>query len=907
MTSTAHQSRQSANTPIKRRKPEYELPDTPTSLASSYNQDVIYAPSSPRASTTRTGHVANESRNSLHDDSLLEFTKQIKYNPLHDSIESFLSNTHHPNSSILGDFQDIKALIAQKQREQQRVERVEVSSNSVPNSTSHENESELIQKWLQDRNRWDTIQQSYEQKVADAQSKLNSKSLYFNKRIESMMKQEVEYQDQIKSLNQRIEELTAGQSEQYNTLHLEHTKLSQTHRELNGKYDDLQRLNQELRSNLNAKDSKISALEKEQHEIQRENDGLKDTNCKLIQKVDALTMGIESDLKLKTKGLNEELMSTTKELGECQQENERLKHLEMTSQSMVERLLKRLEQQIHSAEDVQHQLDLKEKEHETEILRLEAINEKLQKHLTVFNGSDPSKKSKFSKISKSGKSSKSPKCSTLKVNTKHSSPSSPCSTTSESSLFTLSTVMTNEVRGNIRSVSRRSTPMRNVKTVRIPSTSTRDRSVDALQRDLEAVKEENERLKESMSTLREMVDLDDGATANTQQHDEEWITRIKEMAKQTVLIEKLKNEMAQRDGQLMEKTRTLTQYETIIGDQKETIHSLEHNLNQQRQSMMELEKSNSDISMQLIEERTKRQKLNKQIADLEFENKQLRSKLIAFKNFASETTVDPHDQQRDHILSESKVQNTEHQHEQQSRSLSTSSPSAEDEIFAMNPLSVPIDTEPVGTVSEANTAHTVPSISSAAVDKELLDGLRGLLNHFSTSIQHQHVRPAFSAPNVLRQSSSRKPVKNRMKPQRESVTSSIGSSHWKDVIHRPSTSTYSASVRGQDRKRQRVSSLTPVSYLRHSKDPKTRNERRRRSTSLHQPVVTPSVHAKCIGIKVAKNPRKILKSKMKKAAKSSKIKSKGKSGNKGSRRNKSSQSASRPRVLKACIRKKQWA
>ena len=34
-------------------------------------------------------------------------------------------------------------------------------------------------------------------------------------------------------------------------------------------------------------------------------------------------MGMESHLKLKNRGLNEELTSTAKELGECQQENER--------------------------------------------------------------------------------------------------------------------------------------------------------------------------------------------------------------------------------------------------------------------------------------------------------------------------------------------------------------------------------------------------------------------------------------------------------------------------------------------------------------------------------------------------------------------------------------------------------
>ena len=34
-------------------------------------------------------------------------------------------------------------------------------------------------------------------------------------------------------------------------------------------------------------------------------------------------MGMESHLKLKDRGLNEESMSTAKEMGECQQENER--------------------------------------------------------------------------------------------------------------------------------------------------------------------------------------------------------------------------------------------------------------------------------------------------------------------------------------------------------------------------------------------------------------------------------------------------------------------------------------------------------------------------------------------------------------------------------------------------------
>merc|ERR1712228_733387 len=331
------------------------------------------------------------------------------------------------NESILGDFEDIETLIDNKKKS-------ETAKQSI---AIHSNDSDLIQKWLKDRKRWDSIQQSYEEKVIDIETKLK-------KKMDAMSKQEDKYQQHIKSLNQQIKE--------YKLLQSKYQCLEQT-----------------------------------------------------------------------VAGNDEECKEAMNKLNECQKENERLKELELTSQNMVERLLKRLEQQIHSAESVQLRSDAKQKEHDLELMRLETINSKLQKHLTHFT-----------------------QCKDL----------SECS--SDSSLFTLSTVITSD-------------PQSNTKQEMISSI--------ALKRDLDAMKKENNALKQTLNAF--------------EQNDQEWIANNKNMAKQTVFIERLKNE-------IMEK-------ENVINAQKESINNLEHRMKR----VTLLQQTNAQISMQLIAERSMRQKLQK--------------------------------------------------------------------------------------------------------------------------------------------------------------------------------------------------------------------------------------------------------------------------------------------------------
>merc|ERR1719319_2211152 len=85
---------------------DFELPDTPTSLGSACNKDLIY----PMMSSPK-GNV-DESR--VH---------------IPGSIESFLSDRRDQ----LQNFQDI---------------------TGIHELNAHESESDLIQKWLQDRKRW---------------------------------------------------------------------------------------------------------------------------------------------------------------------------------------------------------------------------------------------------------------------------------------------------------------------------------------------------------------------------------------------------------------------------------------------------------------------------------------------------------------------------------------------------------------------------------------------------------------------------------------------------------------------------------------------------------------------------------------------------------------------------------
>jgi len=209
---------------------DFELPATPTSLGSACNKDLIYPMmSSPKA-------VYDESRDHIPG-----------------SIESFLSDRRDQ----LQNFQDITGIHAL-------------------NNHAHESESDLIQKWLQDRKRWDTIQHSYEQKVADAQTKLEHKTTHFNRKLDAMHKRELELQSQIRRLTQQID-IAAAKSksksdsnakanvsnEQYLKLERDHDALTENNRALKAKLNDVERSVHELREELNAKEHSVSKLKKE--------------------------------------------------------------------------------------------------------------------------------------------------------------------------------------------------------------------------------------------------------------------------------------------------------------------------------------------------------------------------------------------------------------------------------------------------------------------------------------------------------------------------------------------------------------------------------------------------------------------------------------------------------------------
>eukprot|EP01083_Nonionella_stella_P206945 752245_1 len=177
----------------------FHLPDTPTSLASSNNkweEDVIYP--LPGTKKRKPDNSEDVSISSLQTDSVIEVTNKIKYNALHDSIESFESqssaNAH--NKSIIADWKDIKKMIETKQKQNNKHMHVAVT---------HKSDSDLIQKWLEDRKRWDTIQQTYEEKLNEIQNRLRNKTLYFKNELDEVFKRELQYQKEIKNLNQQIE------------------------------------------------------------------------------------------------------------------------------------------------------------------------------------------------------------------------------------------------------------------------------------------------------------------------------------------------------------------------------------------------------------------------------------------------------------------------------------------------------------------------------------------------------------------------------------------------------------------------------------------------------------------------------------------------------------------------------
>eukprot|EP00485_Elphidium_margaritaceum_P001066 CAMPEP_0202695890 /NCGR_PEP_ID=MMETSP1385-20130828/9335_1 /ASSEMBLY_ACC=CAM_ASM_000861 /TAXON_ID=933848 /ORGANISM="Elphidium margaritaceum" /LENGTH=779 /DNA_ID=CAMNT_0049351969 /DNA_START=40 /DNA_END=2379 /DNA_ORIENTATION=- len=545
----------------------YALPDTPTSLASSYNKDVVYSSPAHKltAGTLRACDLndngpiepAQLKDSGVVMDRKLSNTKKAQYasmNSLHDSIsiESLTTydrkSSHHHNRSILNDFRDIKQMMDEKRNTQS------LAHSRQASNAANANEHELFQHWLQHRQRWDDMQQTYEQTIGELEKNLQHKTKQCAQIAEELKQQKNNYETEKKAFG-----------EQYRTLEQENQDLQQ-------KYQALQQNMAERNAQIAQKAECIQHLElKLERANKKINELTKQTTTKCNEKEQA-QICVDHVPRF-----NEEYHAKTERIiAELNDENQRLKQLELTSQSMVERLLKRLEQQIHSTEGVQQQLRHTEQEHDAEIMRLEQINTKLQKNLTLLTKTNHSMSRKKQPPKK---------------------PETLSSSSSNSSMFTLSTVMTRDASQAL---------------------IFRDQSQEmaALNDKLQSMQNENETLKKTLTSLQQSL------------HVERDAKRNKEMAKQLIFIEKLQNEITEKNVRIEQQT-------ALLDKQKSAMQNLDSNIKTQQTQIAMLEKTKSDVSVQCMEEKSKRQKMEKKIEDLQFENKQLKNKLAALKNMAS--------------------------------------------------------------------------------------------------------------------------------------------------------------------------------------------------------------------------------------------------------------------------------
>jgi len=804
----------------------FELPDTPTSLASSYNKDVIYNP----ASHTNTSSCLERN---INDEITQIVSKKMQYNALHDSIET--SSSHPHNNSILQDFQDIKAMIAAQQHAHSDgpMEQPPPSSSTHAQRQAEESEKDAVQKWLQIRKRWQVIQQTYERKMAELHDTLQAKSAEFEQRLTEMAGKENKYKKEIKNLHHQIETIQRAQSkdgEQRKRNEQEYRKLHESNVELHAKY-------QAAQQEMSEKGEMLKLLEAENKKLLQINGGLS-------ERVEAMERDYASEFPSK-------LNQLTEQLNEANHENARLKQLEATSQNMVERLLKRLEQQIHSAEATQQQLNLKQKQHDEEILKLEQINSKLQKNLVVLNNQHGNNEQR--------------KVSAL----------SPCS--SDSSIFTLSTVMTKDNRDH-----------RNYGAARDEAGNAK--KLQQLQLDLEAAKEENESLKQIVKSFEQMLNMSPNGKVNSQSPvdwQQEWTKRTKHIAKQTVLVEKLKNEIVCKDAKIRE-------LERFVAEHKEKVNALELTAKQQRNSISLLEKTNSDISMELIEERSLRQRLEKDIEDLQFENKQLRNKLIAFKNFASQTQIGPVHYQHAAAVGDEADRDQENK-----------SPNQKHNTFLADDVFERAEQVSMGRPSDANTIHL--RNSNGHKDELLLNGLKHLIDRYASQQHHEQKPPAHSAPNTVQtQRNNEKLSKRVVQSTRPKKAEKLHTPTKKTMVEKVESQGLwkgSSANRKAPKNRHRISCMTPVSYLKDQENEQTARNvsmRRKVKSSNHEPKRKKRAESE----QHANRIKVIRISKPKRSSSSFLVESKV-SGNNHKRR-KCAQSASKRAMLHPCVRHKHW-
>merc|ERR1712154_2860 len=315
-------------------------------------------------------------------------------------------------------------------------------------------------------------------------------------------------------------------------------------------------------------------------------------------------------------------------------------------------------------------------------------------------------------------------------------------------------------------------------------------------------------------------------------------------AKQKGLIEKLKNDISEKNGQLKE-------YKNCIESQKNTI-------NVQIESIPNLEKKISDISLDVTQQTTFRQKLEKEIEDLQFENKQLRNKVIAFKTFAYQTSIhqtvdrEVFDPQQSHCT----LSQSHHSQYTQPQNLNM--------IYSQRP-------------SSANNVI----INSIQKDQLLLNGLRNLLNQYSAENNDESQSVMNSITNTDYDGDDDEMVHGAM--HRTASHKKISRKKYRFItpknlrVNKVNSKNKNKQNKKNKKPRPRVSRMTPASYIKQARST------RKRSSSLHQPVAVYKNRVK---------PNRKIKSVQ---VKSVKIKKK-----------KSVQSVFKQVPLKRCIHNKHW-
>ena len=416
---------------------------------------------------------------------------------------------------------------------------------------------------MEDRKRWEIIQQSYDSKIAEMQALIEKKDICLQQQANSSDIKLQNFEKEKKQLVSTISSLKHENLQLDNHCKQYKLDLSKCETEYNNKLLDYEKQIQMYKSNKKSLESEISQLEALASNQQKQ---INVSNAK-----NDVRSNITNDNLLEIQSLNKQLIHCKQTIGSLEKENENLKQLEQRGQDMVQRLLQRLEKQINTNEKLQKELHAKEKQFETEMAKLEDINLKLQANLSALSATNHTRLRQINTSNNNGNTSSSDNPTSTMFASNRNSIKSMKTVDLESHWKLESEHGINGLTGHTSTIG---TPTRlNVNTGNNENEKTRSAIKSMIGQEYELIKlqSENEALKKTIETLRQQIISPEKLFEKTKQATD----NAKYIAHQTVIIERLKSDLMQNISGLNQFKTKCNELELNVANLKDTVNHLQ--------------------------------------------------------------------------------------------------------------------------------------------------------------------------------------------------------------------------------------------------------------------------------------------------------------------------------------------